>query len=84
MNNLTNDQDGEFRKHAHFPSSKKIGSVSGLGSPFPSGKGPMPASRLQTVFAITHPDQSMKHFGLSAITEMEMLTHFSSDYSLDI
>jgi len=72
MISLTNDQNSDFRKHAHFPSSMKIGSVFGLGSPPPLGKRTMRASRLQTVFAITHPDQSIKHFGLNAITEKEI------------
>jgi len=34
----------------------------------------MPASRLQTVFAITHHDQSIESYGFSAIKEIEMIT----------
>jgi len=56
MKGVRNDQNGAALKHAHFPSSMIICSVSGVGSPFPSGKGTMPASGLQTVFAITHSD----------------------------
>jgi len=72
MISLTNDLNGDFRKHAHFPSSMKIGSVFGLGFPSTLEKGTIPASRLQTVCVFTHPDQSIKHFGLSAITEMKI------------
>jgi len=33
----------------------------------------MPASGLQTVFAITHSDPSIAHIGSNAITEIEVL-----------
>jgi cysteinyl-tRNA synthetase len=39
----------------------------------------MPASCLQTVFAITHPDQSITPEGFNAITEMEMLPDLCVD-----
>jgi hypothetical protein len=52
---IASDQNGDYKNTPIFP-SWKIGSVSGVGSPFPPGKGTMPASGLQTVFSITHPD----------------------------
>jgi len=53
-----------------FSPARKIGSVSGLSSPFPSGKGSMPASRHQTVFAITHSDHLITHSSFAGITEI--------------
>jgi hypothetical protein len=60
-------------KTRQFSPARKIGSVSGVGSPFLLRKGPMPASGLQTVFSITHPDHSSMYSRLSDITEIEML-----------
>ena len=60
-------------KTRQFSPARKIGSVSGLGSPFPPGKGPMPASRLQTVFSITHSDLSFPPSESSLITVLDML-----------
>jgi len=59
-------------KTRQFSPARKIGSVSRLGSPFPSGKGSIPASRLQTVFSITQSDHSLSCSGSSVITDLEM------------
>jgi len=42
-------------KTNQFSLARKNGSDTGVGSPFPPGKGSMPNSGLQTVFSITHP-----------------------------
>jgi hypothetical protein len=54
-------------KTRQFSPARKIGSVSGLGSPFPCGKETMPASRLQTVFSITNINHSIQRVGFESI-----------------
>jgi hypothetical protein len=44
----------------------------------------MPASRLQTVFAITHPDQSLKPCGFNAIMEIEMVSSIPSSLTMEL
>jgi len=58
MNNVTNDQNGD-PKTRRFSPARKTCSVSGVGSPFPPGKGTMPASGLQTAFSIAQSDHYM-------------------------
>jgi hypothetical protein len=66
---MTNDQNGAVRKPVYENSEDCVSPLS------PAVVfGTIPASRLQTVFSITHPDHSIKRAGSSAITEIEMLT----------
>jgi len=63
----------EISKIHQLTPARTIGSVYGIGSPFPAGNGSMPASDLQTVLSITHPDHLILQSSFYVTTVSEMV-----------
>jgi len=76
MKGPKSDQNGDFKKPPIFPGEENWLGFRGRLS-FPCGQGTMPASRLQTVFSITHSAYS--------IMRMELSHHcFIKDYQMGV